>query len=58
MHKEKILNDFKSSNQLINDIVKIGETFLINQGIENAKNEIRWYLQKLYKCDSINLLNI
>ena len=57
MHK-KILNDLKSSDKSIGNIIELSALFLINQGIENAKNEIRWYIQKLYNCNSAQLYNL
>ena len=42
----------------IHETIKIGQDFLIENQISNAKNEIEWYLQKLYQCDKIKLYNI
>ena len=55
MHKKEILDFFQHSDQSIKAVIELGESFLIKQGIDNAKNELRWYIQKLYKYDSIGL---
>ena len=57
MHK-KLLNELKSSDISIGSIAELASLFLINQGIKNAKNEIKWYLQKLYDCNSAQLYNL
>ena len=58
MHNPLFFHQIKSSNQSIRSIIEIGTVFLINHNIKNAKNEICWYLQKLYKCDSAGLFSI
>jgi len=58
MLKKQILNDFKSSKKSINSTIEIGRLLLINNGIKNGESEIKWYLQKLYNCSSIELYNI
>ena len=54
MHK-KLLGQFKSSGTSIGNIVELASIFLIDFGIKNAKNEVRWYLQKLYNLNSAQL---
>ena len=58
MHKEKILNFFKSSDKSIQSIIEAGSLFLTKHDIKNAKNEMQWYFQKLYKCNSTVLFSI
>ena len=57
MHK-KTLNELKSSDKSIGKIIELSALFLTNQGIENAKNEIRWYIQKLCNFNSAELYSL
>ena len=57
MHK-KLLNQFKTSGASIGNIMKLASNFLIDCGIKNAENEIRWYIQKLYNFNSAQLYSL
>ncbi|MAV65385.1 MAG: protein-(glutamine-N5) methyltransferase, release factor-specific [Candidatus Marinimicrobia bacterium] len=49
--------NFKNSIETpisVKKFIKKTSSFLIDNNISNAKNEIRWYLEKLYNCNSVN----
>ena len=54
--QDSYLYNKKSSS--IEQLIKKGSEFLYSNSIDNAKNEVEWYLQKLYSCDKINLYKI
>ena len=55
------LNDFKKSITIpitVKNIIKEGSNFLIKNNILNGENEMKWYMQHLYKCNQSHLLQV